>query len=81
MYNLNESSNNYSKTSGSLRNYYRAEPNKGVGEHDINYSIDYKASITGKFENNDTTKDVQIAVPLKYLSRFWRTLDIPLISC
>ena len=46
MYNLNESSNNYSKTSGSLRNYYRAEPNKGVGEHDINYSIDYKASIT-----------------------------------
>ena len=25
--------------------------------------------------------DVKIAVPLKYLSNFWRSLEMPLISC
>ena len=53
MYNLLEYSKNYRKTSGSLWNYYRDEPNTGaVGN--INYSIknsksfDYETSITGK---------------------------------
>ena len=27
------------------------------------------------------TKDVEIIVPLKYLSSFWRTLEMPLIIC
>ena len=27
------------------------------------------------------TKDVKIAVPLKYLSNFWRTLEMPLSNC
>ena len=27
------------------------------------------------------TKDVERAVPLKYLSNFWRALEIPLINC
>ena len=31
--------------------------------------------------DNNRTKDVEIAVPLKYLSNFWRTLDMPLINC
>ena len=26
-------------------------------------------------------KNVEIMVPLKYLSNFWRTLEIPLINC
>ena len=26
-------------------------------------------------------KEVEIAIPLKYLSNFWRTLDMPLINC
>ena len=26
-------------------------------------------------------KEVEIAVPLKYLSNLWRTLDMPLINC
>ena len=30
---------------------------------------------------NDGTKNVEIRVPLKYLSNFWRTLEIPLINC
>ena len=82
MYNLLEYSKNYRKTTGSLWNYYRDEPNSGaVGN--INYSIkvsksfDYKTSITGKLERNNVEKDdVEIVVPLKYLRTFWRTLDI-----
>ena len=83
MYNLIGHSKNCSKTTGSLWNYYRDEPNSGaVG--DINYSIsgskyfDYKTSITGRLEDNNTEKEVEIVVPLKHLSNFWKTLDIQL---
>ena len=31
--------------------------------------------------NKEGTKKVEIAVPLKHLSNFWKTLDIPLINC
>ena len=85
MYNLIEYSKNYRKTTGSLWNYYRDKPNSGaVGN--INYSIkdsksfNYKTSITPKLEGNNVAKD-DLIVPLKYLSNFWRTLDIPLINC
>ena len=44
-------------------------------------SFNYKTSITGKLEHGNVEKDdVKIDVPLKYLSNFWRTLDIPLIN-
>ena len=36
--------------------------------------------MTDQTENNGT-KDVEIMVPRKYLSNFWRTLEIPLINC
>ena len=76
----------------SLWNYYRDEPNSGsddgVVNNRINYSIndsksfDSKTSIKEKLEGNNVEKDdVTIAVPLKYLSSFWRTLDMPLINC
>ena len=88
MYNLLEYSKNYI-TTASLWNYYRDEPNSGIGgrNNNVSYSIqysksfDYKASITGILEDIDRTKDVEIVVPLKYLSNFWRTLDIPLLNC
>ena len=37
--------------------------------------------IIGKPPNNGNEKVVEIMVPLKYLSNFWRTLEIPLINC
>ena len=43
-------------------------------------SLKFKQKITGSTEN-DGTKAVQIMVPLKYSSNFWRTLEMPLISC
>ena len=68
MYNLIEYSKIYSKTSGSLWNYHRDEPNSGLGgdDNNINYSIkdsksfDYKTSITGKLGDNNMTKDVEL---------------------
>ena len=39
-----------------------------------------KQKITGQ-TNNDGTINVEIMVPLKYLSNFWRTLEMPLINC
>ena len=90
MYNLLEYSKNYEKTTGSLFNYYRDEPNKatiGNGDNAINISIrdsksfDYKANITGRLANNANKKeDVEIAIPLKYSGNFWRSLNIPLIN-
>ena len=44
-------------------------------------SFKYKASIVGNTENNGTKNGVKIAAPLKYLSNFWRSLEIPLINC
>ena len=53
MHNLLEYSKNCEKTTGSLWNYYRDEPNSGT-EGNINYSIkesfNYKTGITGKLE-------------------------------
>ena len=88
MYNLLEYSKNYRKTTGSFWNYYRDEPKSGLGgeNNNVNYSIrnsksfDYKANITEKLEGNNTEKEVEIVVPLKYLSHFCRTLDMPLTA-
>ena len=91
MYNLIEYSKNYRKTTGSLWNYYRDEPNNPPA-NDYNEdpiansaSFKYKNSFIGKTPNNDNgnnneIQDVRIVVPLKHLSNFWRTLDMSLIN-
>ena len=48
---------------------------------DESESFKPKIKITGKTPNNGNEKDVEIMVPLKYLSNFWRTLEMPLINC
>ena len=73
MYNLIEYSDNYSKTSGSLWQYYKDDPNDNIEDSE---SFKSKVKITGKTPNNGNTKDVEIIVPLKYLSNFWRTFEI-----
>ena len=78
MYNLIEYSDNYSNTSGSLWQYYKDDPNINL---DNSESFKYKVKITRNTPVNGNTKDVEILVPLKYLSNFWRTLEMPLISC
>ena len=78
MYNLIEYSDNYVKTSGSLWQYYRDEPNNVLANSE---SFKFKVKITGKTPADDNEKDVEIMVPLKYLSNFCRTLEMPLINC
>ena len=88
MYNLIEYSDNYAKTTGSLWQYCKDIParnnaNNAIIVFDVNNVTDlfkFKAKITGQ-TGNDGTKDVEIMVPLKYLSNFWRTLEMPLINC
>ena len=78
MYNLIEYSDNYAKISGSLWQYFTDEPNKNIVNSE---SFKSKIKITGKTPNNGNEKDVEIMVPLKNLSNFWRTLEMPLINC
>ena len=83
MYNLIEYSDNYSDTSGILWNFKRDEiiNNADVTNDDNAPSFKYKANLIGNTENNGTKNGVKIAVPLKYLSNFWRSLEMPLINC
>ena len=41
----------------------------------------YTANLIATTENEETKNAVKIAVPLKYLSNFWRSLEMPLINC
>ena len=93
IYNLIEYSNNYSKTSGSLWQYCKEIPaindNEDITDFDwanATDSFNFKTKITGQTAaNNNNGKiagrvDVEIMVPVKYLSNFWRILEMPLIN-
>ena len=87
MYNLIEDSDNYSKTSGSLWKWFKETPavNNNGNIVDFNWanatdSFNFKTKITGQ-TNNAGTIDVELMAPLKYLSNFLRTLEMPLINC
>ena len=43
-------------------------------------SFNFKVKMTGQTGDNGT-KNVEIMAPLKYLSNFWRALEMPLINC
>ena len=78
LYNLIEYSDSYSKTPGSLYQCYKDEHNNNIADSE---SFKSKIKITGKTPDDGNTKDVEIIVPLKYLSNFWRTLEMPLSNC
>ena len=88
MYNLIEYSDNYSKTSGRLWKHYKYIPavNNNGDIADFNGdnatdSFNLKAKRTGQTDDDGKINNVEIMVPLKYLSNFWRTLEMPLINC
>ena len=96
MHNLIEYSDNYSKTSGSLLQYCKDVPAVDDNDDNaiVNFdgtnktdSFKFKTKVTGKTaaNNNDGNiagrLDVEIMVPLKYLSNFWRTPEMSLINC
>ena len=94
IYNLIEYSDNYSKTSGSLWQYCKDIPTIDYDGDIIDFnganatdSFNFKTKITGQTAANNNNGNiagrvnVEIMVPLKYLSNFWRTLEMPLINC
>ena len=82
MYNLIEYSNNYSDTSGSLWNFKRDEIEGNVDlTIDNGPSFKYIANLICNAENNGIKNGVEIAIPLKYLGNFWRSLEMLLINC
>ena len=77
-----------SRTSRSLWKYYRDEPALDNNNITIDFSandsnsilFNFKQQVTGQ-TGNVGTKHVEVIVPLKYLSNFWKTLEMPLINC
>ena len=77
MHNLIEYSDNYSKTSESLCQYYKDEPNYNLPDSE---SFKSKIKITGNTPADGNTKDAEIIVSLKHLSNFLRTREMTLIN-
>ena len=88
MYNLIEYSNSYLKTSGSSWEYYRDEPDLNKAGGIIKFPVDDNNSVLFKFKEeitsqtgDDSTRDVEVMVPLIYLNEFWRNPEMTLINC
>ena len=85
MYNLIEYSDNYSDTSGSLWQFKRNEIEGNVDlTADNSLSFKYKANLIGDTvvdRANKKKEGVKIAIPSKYLSNFWRSIEISLSNC
>ena len=82
MHNLIEYSDNYSDTSGSLWQFKRDEIEEDVDlTLDANHIPNNSSSFKYKSSFITDRNGVKIAVPLKYLSNFWRSLEMSLINC
>ena len=91
MYNLIEYSDNYQDSSATLYQYKRDEPPEAEAVADLTAnnsdSLKYKIKLLGNVAEvaGDAAGvrrlNVKVVVPLKYLSNFFRSLEMPLINC
>ena len=86
MYNLIEYSDNYEDLSATLYQYKRDEPPDDIANdlaHNNSTSFKYKIKLLGNsvIDGNIGKLNVKVVVPLKYLSNFFRSLEMPLINC
>ena len=87
MYNLIEYSDNYQDSSATLYQYKQDEPPEANAITDLTVdnsnSFKYKVSLLGNpvVADNIAKRSVKVVVPLKYLSNFFRSLEMPLINC
>ena len=91
MYNLIEYSDNYQDSSATLFQYKRDEPPEADAVADLTVnnsdSLKYKMKLLGNATevvgNTAGVRrlNVKVVVPLKYLSNFFRSLEMPLINC
>ena len=87
MYNLIEYSDNSSKSSGSLWQCCKDIPAIDNNDNIVNFnganatdSFNFKAKITRQTDDDGEMVNVEVIVPLKYLSNFWKTFPMPLIN-
>ena len=87
MYNLIVYSDNYQDSSATLYQYKRDDPPEDDAVADLtadnSSSLKYKISLLGNpiVANNIARINAKVVVPLKYLSNFFRSLEMPLINC
>ena len=91
MYNLIEYSDDYQDSSATLYQYKRDEPREDNTVADLTadnsssfkYKIKLLGNVTRVAGNAASVRrlNVKIVVPLKYLSNFFRSLEMPLINC
>ena len=91
MYNLIEYSDNYQDSSATLYQYKQDEPPEANAiddsTNDNSSSFKYKIKLLGNVTEVDGDAvgvrrlNVKVVVPLKYLSNFFRSLEMPLINC
>ena len=91
MYNLIEYSDNYQDSSATLYQYKRDEPPEDNAVADLtadnSSSFKYKIKLLGNIPRLDADAarvgrlNVKVVVLLKYLSNFFRSLEMPLINC
>ena len=87
MYNLIENSGNYQDSLATLYQYKRDEPPEGDPIPDLavdnSSSFKYKVELLGNpaLDGAIAKRNVKVVVPLKYLSNFFRSLEMSLINC
>ena len=91
MYNLIEYSDNYQDSSANLYQYKRSESPEDDAVADLTAdnsdSLKYKIKLLGNVTEaageaaGVRRLNVKVVVPLKYLSNFFRSLEMPLINC
>ena len=81
MNNLLEYSDNYQNSTGSLYQFKRDEPPDDNAEVANNTtSLVYKSKLIKRTDNNNVN-NIKLDVPLKYVSNFFRSLEMPLVNC
>ena len=87
MYNLIEYADNYQDSSATLYQYKRDEPPEANAFNDLttntSSSFKYKVELLGNpvLDGAIAERSVKVVVPLKYLSNFFRSLEMSLINC
>ena len=81
MYNLLEYSDNYQDSTGSLYQFKRDEPpDDNANVANTTTSLVYESKLISRTDDNNVN-NVKLVVPLKYISNFFRSLEMPLVNC
>ena len=87
LYNLIEYSDNYQDSSATLYQYKRDKPPEAntIADLTVNNSSSFKYKVNlldnPVVSGNVARRNAKVVVPLKYLSNFFRSLEMPLINC